>query len=88
MFPEEIRDRIHKHPFEPFRIYVSDGSHYDVVHHDFAFVTARVVIVATSVSKREDLPDKTVHIDPEHITRVEAIRNLPKRRRARRASGT
>jgi hypothetical protein len=70
---EEIRARIRKHPFVPFRLYVSDGSRYDVLHHDFAIVTSRYVTVAVGAPSPDDLPDRLVDIDPLHITRIEPL---------------
>ncbi len=88
MFLDDIRLRVRKHPFEPFRIYVSDGSHYDVLHHDFVLLTARYVTVALGVAKSDDYPDRVVDIDPSHITRLEPLRNRRGPRRARRAGKT
>lgn len=84
---EQVRARIRRHPFVPFRLYVSDGSHYDVLHHDFALVTARQIAVAVGAPSADEIPDKLVEIDPLHITRIEPLhlrRNGHRPRRTRR----
>lgn len=80
----EVRARIRKHPFVPFRLYVSDGSRYDVLHHDFAMVTSRHVTVAVGAPSADDFPDRQVDIDPLHITRIEPLEPSPNGHRRHR----
>lgn len=82
---ESIRTRIRKNPFVPFRLHVSDGSRYYVLHHDFALVTARHVTVVIGAPSADDMPESSVEIDPLHITRVESI--PPNGRRSRQTKG-
>jgi hypothetical protein len=35
-----LRQRMQANPFRPFRVFLSDGSHHDVLNHDSAFVEA------------------------------------------------
>src|SRR5439155_27342503 len=40
-----IRQMIEAKPFRPFRIFMSDGSHHDVPHSEFAWVFGSIVFV-------------------------------------------
>lgn len=75
---ERIRFLVRQHPFVPFRIYVSDQSHYDVAHQDFAIVAEQYVEITTNVASDDNAPDEVMWIDPFHITRVHALRPEPK----------
>lgn len=85
MHVDEIRAKLRKQPFIPFRLYVSDGSRHDVVHHDFALVTARNVAVAIGAPTGDDMPQRFVEIDPLHITRMEPLNRASNGRGPRRA---
>jgi len=50
MRPEDILELLRKHPFEPFRIHLSDGVAYDVRHPDMAIVQRSKVIVGWPTS--------------------------------------
>jgi hypothetical protein len=54
-------------------MHVSDGSQYDVLHHDFVFVTKRHVRVAVGVPTVDDFLVKTVNLDSLRIARIEAL---------------
>ena len=45
MSSEDILRFLRARPFEPFRIYMSDGNTYDVAHPELAMVERSVVIV-------------------------------------------
>ena len=72
MRPQEIRAHLRQRPFEPFRIYMSDGSSYDVRHPEMALVSRTKVVIATKLAW-DDLPDQLVYCDPVHVTRIEAF---------------
>ena len=72
MRPDDIRAHLHKHPFTPIRVFASDGSFYDVVHHDFMLVSRSEVIIGLSRSP-DEIPEKKAYLDPVHITRIEPI---------------
>lgn len=74
MRADTIRERIRKQPFEPFRLYVFDGTSYDVLHYDFVFVMRDRITVAIGVPTADDIPQKSVDIDPLHITQIETIK--------------
>jgi hypothetical protein len=51
MTAEALRDILHRSPFEPFRVVMSSGESYNVMHPEMALVTNRALILA--------LPDPT-----------------------------
>jgi hypothetical protein len=86
MRAQEIQERLHRQPFEPFRFFMSDGSHYDVRHPEMAWVTARTIHVA--IGNGEDgLPERAAYCDPLHITRIEPIPRNGRKSGSRRGSG-
>lgn len=79
MAPTEIRRRLNAMPFEPFRVHMSDGSHYDVHHPDFMFITqTRIAIGLDPV--HDEIPARSVDLDPLHVTRLELLRNGVRRK--------
>lgn len=71
---EEIRKHIRRSPFRPFRVFVSDGSHYDIPHPDFILISKTNVEIGIGKNP-EEVPDRTVSCDPLHVTRIEPIRS-------------
>lgn len=72
MSPESIQKRLLKHPFQPFRVWLSDGSSYEVRQAEMALVLEREIIIALSKS-RQAIARRAVSCDPLHITRIEPI---------------
>lgn len=56
----------------PIRLFVSDGSTYDVRHPEMLLVS-RTEIVVGLAQKEEELPERLAFLDPLHITRVEPV---------------
>lgn len=81
---DDIRHHLHVHPFQPIRIFVSDGSYYDVIHHDFMMVTRSKVIIGLKQTPGE-LPEQEAHVDPVHITRIEPLDGRKVRTNGRKA---
>ncbi len=79
MRPNDIRAQLRKQPFEPIRLYVSDGATYDVRHPEMALVGQTEVIIAIKVGK-DELPAKFAFVDPVHITRIEPLNGTKTRR--------
>jgi hypothetical protein len=82
MTADTFREILQRKPFEPFRIVMSSGESYNVLHPETVFVTAKTLVLA--------LPDPT---SPEgerlgfcsylHIAHVEVLRpSEPGTRRA------
>ncbi len=71
MRPEDFHEFTRKRPFAPFRIHVTDGRTYDILHPDQVMpLRSRVVI---GVGGERDIPDHTEHISLVHVIRLEEI---------------
>jgi hypothetical protein len=57
MRPSDIRARLLKQPFEPVRLFVSDGATYDVRHPEMAIVGPTEVVIAVGGTKLK-LPER------------------------------
>jgi hypothetical protein len=45
MRPESLRDELHRQPFVPLRMYLSDGKTYDIRHPEMAMITSREIYI-------------------------------------------
>ena len=83
MRPEAIRAHLRKEPFRPIRVYLSDGSSYDVGHPEMMLVTRIDVVIALD-SGDDELPERSVYCDPIHITRIELLNGAKRKRSAKK----
>ncbi len=72
MTPRKIQEHLRRQPFQPFRLFLSDGSAHDVRHPEMALLTRREVIIAVPQDTGR-LPERTVTCDLLHVTRIEPI---------------
>ena len=71
MTPFDLIELLRVRPFEPFRIYASDGRTCDIRHPDQALVLlSRVILPLPSAG---DIPERTEHLALSHIVRVEEL---------------
>ncbi len=79
MRPQDILDLLHRKPFEPFRLYLSDGSAFDVRHPELAMVGRSTVVVGIPARDTpEPVFDRLVNCALIHITRTEPINGAAK----------
>jgi hypothetical protein len=71
---EDIRKRVQRQPFMPFRIMTSSGEHFDIMHPELVMVGRRWLAVGTP-GEQDDLAEYLDQVSMLHITAVE---NLPK----------
>ena len=69
---KEIKDLMMAQPFRPFRIWLSDGSHYEVQNHDAAFVTRNYVEVGVNQDP-DGIAERIVRCAILHINRIEEL---------------
>jgi hypothetical protein len=73
--PADIRKRILEHPFQPFRVYLTDGRSFDI--HDPAWNLVADVILLIGVAPDDDprsrIPERHERIDYRLIARVEPL---------------
>lgn len=72
MRPTEILEHLRKRPFRPIRVFLTDGSHYDIRHPEMAFLTQRNLMIALDPGE-EGIPDRSVFCDPIHVTRIRPL---------------
>ena len=72
MNPETLREQLRKQPFQPFRVYLSDGSRYEIRHPEMMAVSRRDVAIGLD-SKNGELSERLALCDPLHVVRVEPI---------------
>ena len=82
MRANEIRTHLRQRPFEPIRIFLSDGAFYDVRHPEMAAVSRTVVAIGLEPTD-DGLPDRFAYCDPVHITRIEPIDGKPPKAKKR-----
>ena len=76
MRPDEIRGHLRREPFRPIRIYISDGSSYDVRHPELMFVSRAKVVIGLDAGD-DELPERSVYCDPLRITRIQPLDAAP-----------
>ncbi|MBM3831942.1 MAG: hypothetical protein FJ403_01455 [Verrucomicrobia bacterium] len=69
---KQVRDLITADPFRPFRIHLSDGSHYDVTHRDMAIVEKNTIDVGINVDS-DGIAGGLVRCAILHIVRLADI---------------
>jgi hypothetical protein len=74
MLPDDIINFLHRRPFEPFRIHLTDGTTYEVRHPEFVLVGRATTHVYFPVP---DMPpprfEKYEVVSLLHITRLEPM---------------
>ena len=78
---EDIQELLTKHPFEPFRICMSDGRTYDITHPDLCLPGRNKVHVAVPEPKAKRLIMRVDQCALVHIVRVEPLNGKAERRR-------
>ena len=71
--PSRLKELLNQRPFRPIRLFLSDGSHHDVPHPEFAWVYGgRMFVGVASKGSNGEGPLKELAI--LHVTRVEELR--------------
>ncbi len=84
MRAQRILAHLRKIPFVPIRVFISDGSTYDVRHPENAAVSSAEMVIGLEPFE-DDVPHRFAYCDPMHITRIEPINGQkPKRGKTKR----
>ena len=73
MPPADLLRLIRAQPFTPFRIYLSDGTVYQINHPELAMVGIASAIVAFPDEQRPELYSSWEIVDLRHIVRLERV---------------
>lgn len=81
MRPQDILDLLRQTPFEPFRLFLSDGAVFEVRHPELAMVGRSTVLIGLAApGSSEPVFDRFVNCSLMHITRTEPINGSVKPR--------
>ncbi len=82
MRPEDVREHLVTQPFEPFRLFMSDGATLDIRHPDMCIVSRSAVYVGIPDPQTSGVAVRVAHCALIHITRIETLNGTkPKRTR-------
>jgi hypothetical protein len=74
MRPDDVRELLRQRPFQPFFIYLTDGTVYRIRHPDQIAVSRSTVVIGFRASPDPDaLLDPVVTVSLLHIIRFEPI---------------
>jgi hypothetical protein len=73
MRPEDLLALLRTRPFEPFRIHMTDGRYYDVVHPEAVFVLRNRAIIGLRPDPTTNIPDQSEQIALLHIVRTSEL---------------
>lgn len=69
-----VKKRIETRPFKPFRIFMSDGSHQDVLNHDFAWIFGSIIFVGVPANASQEREPFVKELSWLHVSRLEPLR--------------
>lgn len=59
-------------PFRPFKIHLSDGSHYDVLNHDMAMISRNSIDIGIHPDP-EGIAERIIRCAILHISKIEEL---------------
>lgn len=69
---KHLRELMQAKPFKPFRICLSDGTHYDITNHDMAFVTKNTIEIGLNLDP-DGFAEYVSRCSILHITKLEDL---------------
>jgi hypothetical protein len=72
--PARIGELLQRKPFRPIKFFLSDGSHHDVPHPEFAWVFGGRLFIGESANGSADAGGRLKELAVLHVTRVEEIK--------------
>jgi len=73
MRPEELKALLRRQPFVPIRIYLTDGTTYDVRHPEMGLLTRSTVKIGFEKQVGSGIADDVVYCSLVHVVRVENL---------------
>jgi hypothetical protein len=71
MRPQELTDIVHRQPFQPFRVTLTDGRTYDIKHPDEIMVLRGAAVLATKAD--DDVLDLGTIVSLLHVMQIQYI---------------
>lgn len=69
----DLKEAVHRQPFQPFRIVLTTGTTYDILHPDLLMVGLRSAIVGITKNAEGTSYDRTIKVDLLHVVGIEAL---------------
>lgn len=82
MLPPDIIALLRADPFEPFTVWLTDGTKFDIHNPIFALVDFSKLTLGLPTNQSPDRPaERTVYLGLAHITRIEPIQKSSARKK-------
>jgi hypothetical protein len=73
MMQQDLLEWTRRRPFEPFRLYVSDGTAYEIRHPELCMPTFSTVIIGLPRDPAQPIAERATMISLLHVVRVEPL---------------
>ncbi len=73
MRPQEIIELLHRKPFGPLRLHMTDGETYDIYHPDLVIVLRQRIDIGVSSKKVPGMAERVDHCSLLHVVRTEEL---------------
>lgn len=73
MHTDELKVRMRRRPFQPFRICLTDGTSYEIHHPEMMIVGKRSAAIGVSGDSQASSYDALIEVDLFHIIRAEPL---------------
>jgi hypothetical protein len=77
MAPEELAAALHRRPFIPFRLTMTEGNSYEVRHPEVCMAGRRSAVIGLAPSGPDLLFERSVMVDLLHIVKLEPLEAAP-----------
>ena len=73
MSPDDLLAYTRRRPFEPFRIWVSNGEHYDICHPELCMPGFTATVIGLSRDPSKPAAERFEMVSMLHIVKVEPL---------------
>jgi hypothetical protein len=70
--PDDVQRRLRQRPFQPFVMYLTDGSQYEVRHPELILLGRRSLILGLTSDPDQTVYERAIDIDLLHVVCMEA----------------
>jgi hypothetical protein len=77
MRPEELLEELHRRPFQPLRMYLTDGAVYEIHHPELVMVGRGKVLVGTPAIGQPGIFERYDAVSLLHVVRLEPTTQPP-----------
>jgi hypothetical protein len=71
MRPDDVREQLDRRPFRRFRIYLDDGTSFEIMHPEQVLVTRSELVIGITERDGAKVFDRTVFAALSNATRLE-----------------